>query len=810
MRLSTTFLFALFSFVLFAQSAEPGEVYSQAKIDLSQTDIRTVAALGLEVDHGHYAKGKHLINVFSQRELALLATNNIPFEVLVPDAKADYLRRVEHERTHGHSHGESRSADEDCVADTGGSNYVTPENYTYGSMGGYHTYDEVLAVLDDMAAQYPNLITPKMQIGESVSNEGRPIWHLRLSDNPLVDEDEPEVLYTALHHAREPNGLSQMLFYIWYLLENYATDPEVKYLVDNTEMYFVPVVNPDGYVYNELTDPNGGGFWRKNRRDNGDGTMGVDLNRNYGYEWGFDDQGSSPNPQSDVYRGTEGFSEPETSAVRDLCNAHEFRIALNYHTFGNLLIYPWGFSDEETPDQATFRAMTEAMTRENDYLAGTGSETVGYTVNGDSDDWLYGEETTKPKIFSMTPEVGPNFWPTQGQIDGLNKDCMLQNLVTAHLLLNYGEVEEIDGEEVLTELNDSITLQLKKYGLMAGELTLTVSGLDNNITMVGNNSVTLNMEHLDESEQSFPFFLSDQLEAGTEVAFLVSLDNGGYVATDTLRKTFGESTGSALQTIYADNGTNVSLWESQGEGSPWNVTTEDFTSSPSSRTDSPFAEYEDDQDKTYTLLQAISLENMSEARLEFMARWDIENNYDFVQIMISTDGVNFTPLCGQYTNLASNQQPFGEPLYDGEQAEWVKESISLDDYLGQSVLFRFYFYSDGAVEEDGFYFDDFEVLGLPIVSSISENDARGLIINSVAPNPFTEMINVALTLDRPASTLELKLVDPLGRTVLNQPLGAKTDGIQRVELRTEKLANGIYFLQVFQDGELAAVRKVVK
>src|SRR5690606_38361948 len=127
-------------------------------------------------------------------------------------------------------------------------------------------------------------------------------------NDPDTDQGKPEVFYNSLHHAREPASLSQVVYYMWHLLETYGTDPETTYLLDNTEMYFVPCVNPDGYVHNETTDPNGGGMWRKNRRDNGDGTFGIDLNRNYGHFWGLDDTGSSPNPESDVYRGPSAFS----------------------------------------------------------------------------------------------------------------------------------------------------------------------------------------------------------------------------------------------------------------------------------------------------------------------------------------------------------------------------------------------------------------------------------------------------------------------------------------------------------------------
>ena len=108
----------------------------------------------------------------------------------------------------------------------------------------------MLAVLDDMAAKYPKLITYRAPVSDTIKTHGgRPLWFVKLSDNPNVKEDdEKEVLYTALHHAREPNGMSQMLFYMWYLLENYATNEEVRYIVDNLELYFVPCINPDGWT----------------------------------------------------------------------------------------------------------------------------------------------------------------------------------------------------------------------------------------------------------------------------------------------------------------------------------------------------------------------------------------------------------------------------------------------------------------------------------------------------------------------------------------------------------------------------------
>ena len=108
---------------------------------------------------------------------------------------------------------------------------------------------------------FPTLISQKFSVGTTI--EGRPIYMVKISDNPTVSENEPQVLYTALHHAREPESMEQMIFFMFYLLENYGTDPEATYLVNNREMYFIPVINPDGYQYNYSTNPGGGGMWRK-------------------------------------------------------------------------------------------------------------------------------------------------------------------------------------------------------------------------------------------------------------------------------------------------------------------------------------------------------------------------------------------------------------------------------------------------------------------------------------------------------------------------------------------------------------------
>jgi carboxypeptidase T len=804
---TSVFIIFFYSFLLTGQDS--GAKYSRVKVDLTTTKISAIAKLGLEADHGVYAKGRHLINDFSKKEIALLKANNINFEILIEDVQAYYIAQNEGHSHEGHEHGAGARSGGDCGAGVGPAyDYVTPANYEFGSMGGYYTYDELLTELDEMAALYPNLISAKEPVENITTHEGRPIYWLRLSDNPNVEEDEPEVFYNAAHHAREANSVSQLVFYLWYLLENYETNPEVKYLVDNTEMYFMPCVNPDGYIYNETTDPNGGGLWRKNRRDNDDGTFGVDLNRNYGFEWGFDDTGSSPETGNQTYRGPSSFSEPETQAVRDFCNLHEFQITLNYHSFGNLLIYPWGYSDQVTNDDPTFSAFADVMTKENNFLAGTGTETVGYTVNGDSDDWMYGETTTKPRIFSMTPEVGPGnfgFWPPQSAIDELNKSTLLQNLTTAHLLLNYGEAAEQNSSNNITAYEGTLDMAIKKYGLQIGDLTLNVTGIGTKVTVTPNNNNSWSLDHLEEENIAFDYTVSNDAVDGEIIRFLVEVDNGLFVLSDTLDKTF---LAGDITNIFSEDGADTGLWTvSNG----WATTTADFVSSPSSITDSPNGDYDGNINSTIILQEEIDLENATQAILTFHAKWAIEAAYDYVQVMASTNGgATFNALCGKYTKIGNGDQDEGEPLYDGTQTDWVLEEIDLNDCLGEKVILGFRIVSDGFVEFDGFYFDDLEVNAV-VADNTSALEGKAIVNDfRVFPNPFKESLVARVNLSQPAEHLSLQLVNALGQTLRTKALADIASGNHQLTFEEEGLTEGIYFLQLYVDGIMVETEKVVK
>lgn len=787
--------------------------YSRVKIDLTQTTAMDIARLGLEADHGMYKKGRYLINDYSNVEIDVLKENNITFTILIEDVQAFYVAQNHEDVDHMHHNHSDEIYNEsiqhrdlsDCVfGNANAQEYLTPQNYTYGSMGGYLTYSEALAELDKMVALYPELLSSREAIDTILTHEGRPIYWLRLSDNADVDEDEPEVLYTALHHAREPNSLAQMIYYMWYLLENYESNVEVKYLVDNTEMYFIPIVNPDGYVFNEISNPEGGGLWRKNRYAIDSTVFGVDLNRNYGYEWGFDNEGSSNNPNRDTYRGPEAFSEPETKAVRDFCNNHNFRIALNYHTFGNLLIYPWGFNDQPTEDHDIFTNFANLMTRENNYFAGTGVETVGYVVNGDSDDWMYGDTVSKPAIYSLTPEAGPQFfgfWPPEDQIDAINKSNVYQNLMAAHLLLNYGEAEEIDGVSFLTELEGDIDLVVKKYGLTDGELLLTVSGGDN-LIIVNNDEVNFNLNHLEEQSVNVTYKISDDIEVGDELEFVLTLNNGQFVKTDTIRKTY---LNGITNVVFEDAFNDVSSWL---VSDTWDLTTEDFVSSPTSITDSPNGDYEANLNLEFNLASPIDLSLAQNATLTFNAKWSIEAGFDFAQVLASSDGITYIPLCGKYTTPGSGSQDFENPLYDGIQEEWIAEEMDLSDFVGDLVYIQFRLVSDIYVESDGFYFDDLKIE--TISETVSNENITASVDLKVTPNPFSELVNVQISTERNFDNMDIKMLNSLGQVVMEKRLMPSSRNLNNLSFDTATMADGLYYIYIEVDNVLADVRKIVK
>lgn len=268
----------------------------------------------------------------------------------------------------------------------------------------YRNYSEIMAILQQVVADHPD-IAELHDIGDSwektASLADRDVIAIKISDNVALDEDEPEFLLLALHHAREWPTSETALQVILNLTDGYGVDDRISWLVDNREIWIVPVVNPDGLDYALSVDD----MWRKNRRDLPDIYYGVDLNRNYNGsengdplgEWGG--SGTSTSTSSDNYCGEAPFSEPETQAIRDLARAHDFQIAFDFHTYGDDVMWPWGYTTNLTDDDAYLVDIGQQLAALNGYRAAQSVDL--YPTTGDSLDWLYGSLNIFPFLFEM-------------------------------------------------------------------------------------------------------------------------------------------------------------------------------------------------------------------------------------------------------------------------------------------------------------------------------------------------------------------------------------------------------------------------
>lgn len=498
-------------------------------------------------------------------------------------------------------------------------------------MGGYLTLSEVWDSVDAIVADHPDIITGRQFIGNTW--EGRSMYALKISDNPTQDEPEPEVMYTAAIHAREVITPLVLLNVMNYLTDNYGVLPEITELVDERELWFVPIVNPDGYYHNQVTDPDGGGMWRKNRRDNGDGSYGVDLNRNFGYEWGYDDEGSSPYTDDPTYRGPSAFSEPETQNMKAFTQAHHFVSTVYLHSYSNLVLWPWGYDYLLTPDEPLFSIMGDSIASYNGYAPGPAHGL--YPANGVTDDWGYGEQVLKNKNLAFTFEVGgysDGFWPDPSRIP----DLVDENLQPCLFLARTAD---------------------NPYKLLPPNPPVA-----NVPDTVDASSYEVDWTHVDPTNPAV-YFALEELSG------------------------WGRTTDSA---------NDFSNW-----------TTDGFSLSTSYSVSSPQSFYSGSGNN---LANMMTVKNPVAVQtgdtLSVWVRYDIEEDWDYAYVELSTDGSTFTPIEGSITtSYDPNGNNRGNGI-TGTQDTWIEATFDLGAWVGESVYFRLSYYTDGYVDYDGIWFDD--------------------------------------------------------------------------------------------------------
>ncbi len=494
----------------------------------------------------------------------------------------------------------------------------------------YPTYSQFVTDLEAIATNYPS-ITVLDTIGYSYEN--RPIQVLKISDNPDVDESEPEVILYGLTHAREWPSLTTSMFIADSLTKGYGSDANITNMVDGREIWVMPCLNPDGYVYTR----DNGIDWRKNRRPFPEfGTVGVDLNRNHGGsydgapegEWGSMLGSISHNPDQATYCGPMPFSEPETQVERDFILSRDFVCGISYHTYSELVLWPYGYSTDVTAPNNLYLVglgndIADVITQED----GTGTyeptQSSGlYPTSGDATDWAYGYHhyVLGDDMVLFTVEIGQQFQPPTTHLPQIHR-------------------ENFDGAWVLLEAAEDIGTDLTPRVIPAD------MGPDESFPS-GNYTIDWT-----ENNPGAPWS-----------AWQIDELSGLTVITDGL---------NGLSNRFLLDGFSFS-------------TARAYSGSHSLHSSSDESEAVD----AFTSVHPYPVQ--SGDSLTFWIWHDIEEDWDFGYVEISTDGREFDII----------------ETYTGSTSGWERRAFSLETYEGKSIFIRFRYTTDSYVTEEGMYIDE--------------------------------------------------------------------------------------------------------
>ncbi|MEO8665983.1 MAG: M14 family zinc carboxypeptidase [Ignavibacteria bacterium] len=763
-----------------SSDAENQPKYSEVRIfALNENDFKKMSGSGLIIDHSNRKPGKYLDTWLSEYELDQLKNSGVSFKILVDDWEKYYSEQKKMTQPEIDIQMD-QAKEKDNVSHS-----------IYGTMGGYLKYSEVVAKLDSMRAEYPQFISEKFPIGNTF--QGRTQWVVRVTHSPDAPTGRPEVFYNALIHAREPESMETQMYYFYWLFENYGKDPIATYILNTREIYWLPVLNADGYVYNETTNPGGGGMWRCNRH--GSGACGwVDLNRNYGIFdfWNSSNEGSSTDSCSggqSTYRGKSPFSEIETRNIMNFVNSRNFNTTFNSHTFGNYLLKPWDYIDPvPTPDDNKFNQFLSDMSQTSNYTTGTTSQTLGYFVRGGADDWFYNDSAhAGHNIFGITPETGGSFWPSQSEIIPLAQNMLYSN---QYMSLIAGAFIDPDSKVFNQQTynpgeSGNLKIFFKNKGL------LNASNIKVSLIPV---SAKLTIPVQEYSYPSIASFVSDSS------IFDFSIGANAFINTSLAARLSIRMDTTTLysQDVYVLIGTGNVVLNDNAEvtfanwttNQTWGITSSQSNSPTHSFTDSPTGQYSNDQNNSMTMANGINSASTPVILLNFFHKYSTEAGYDFCRVEVS-----------EYPD--TNWQTVKS--YNGILSEWTEQSLDITPYVrgAGEIKIRFRLASDGFVTDDGWYVDDVKINSYsigPVGISSNTQVPESFNLEQNYPNPFnpSTVIRYKIPADSKRQTSNVKLIiyNALGidvKTLVNEKQGA---GSYEVQFDGSNFPSGVYFYKL--------------
>lgn len=759
------------------------EKYSQVRISMtSENNFQKLNNAGLFLDGGIYKKGLYFETWLSESEISLLKNSGVSFEVTIDDWDSYYntMQRTNH-----------------ISSSISLTDEYTISHSIIGTMGGHLKWEEAIAKLDSLRLQYPTLVSEKWSIGNSY--ESRPMWTIRVTKNPDAPTGRPELWLNGVTHAREPLGMENVFYYLYWLLENYNIDPVATYILNNREIYFTPFINPDGYYYNQTTNPTGGGNWRKNRKPQGS-SIGTDLNRNFGtYNfWNSTNGGSSTSQSSDTYRGPYPFSEPETQVFKEFFNSRNFRLGLDYHTYGNYLIKPYAWCDPTpTPDDAIFNEMGADIVADNHFTFGTPYQTVNYFVRGGDLDWCYSNDSTghSNHRFVMTPEVGTSgFWPTQAEIIPLAQTCMYMNIYMSLVAGPYAGLKSATFNKQIYTQNETgnVKVVIRNKGLDDAsnvKIQLTSESSYINIPVQVYTRALLPSRVSDSTTFSFTISGSCPNNYGIP-ARLKIMQNDTVVLYDKVYNLL-VGNGVAMFLDSAENG--FGNWTTSGT---WAATTTQYHTATHSFTDSPSGNYGSNADNSMTLNFPLNTQTMPVVFLSFWHRYYTEADYDYCHVEVSSNN-------GTTWNEVTK--------YDGNMQTWTNQAFDITSYCNASsnVRIRFRLTSDGSLQYDGWYVDDIKLTGYlsPLTGVTNLNTIPNkYTLEQNYPNPFNPSTQINYSIAK-QGFVKISLFDVLGREVKTLVNEVKTPGYYAVEFDGTNLSSGMYFYRM-ESGSFVDTKKM--
>jgi hypothetical protein len=757
--------------------------YSQVRIfTISPSDFQKIQNAGLYLEGGIYKTGLYYETVLSEKEMSMLRKSGVRYEITKDDWENYYQNLPKM------SNLEIQNAIHQAMVRDNISHSI------YGSMGGFLKYSEVVAKMDSMRLQYPNLISVKFSIGNTIEN--RTQWCARVTHNPDAPTGRPEVLMHAAIHAREPEGMETQVYFMYWLFENYNIDPLATFILNNREIYWIPIFNIDGYVYNETTNPNGGGMWRCNRHFTTGSCGPVDLNRNFGiYQyWNSSNGGSSTDSCSGgqgTYRGTAPFSEIETQNVMNFVISRNFKTGLGGHTSGNDIFKPWSWCEPiMTPDDSIFNRFMADMTIYNGYRTGTAHDVLGYYIRGGSDDWYYNDSghIAGQHIFVLTPETGSAFWPPTTEIIPDAQDMLWPNQYISLVAGAWVNVVTAAFNQATYNQGGSGNFKV----VISNKGIASASNIKIQCIPLNTNYITIPVQTYNKA--SMPPFTSDStafnftiasnapLNCGIPILINVKQSDTSIVYSKTVYCLIGNGTLTLADS--AENG--FTRWIAGGTPATWQVVSNAFHSPTNSFADNSSNLYQDNQNNYMVLTNPINLSVNPICYLTYWQIYSTESGYDYCYLETSSDNGATWITVKQWT---------------GSNLTWTQQAFDLTSYANASSQFkiRFRLQSDGNTTGQGWHVDDIKLYTYcaDIINSIGNTEQlpAKYSLEQNYPNPFNPVTRINYAIAK-QGLVKLSVFDILGREVSVLVNEVKAPGHYTIDFNSTGLSSGIYFCKM--------------